>query len=78
MNLICLLKGHQWKNKLGGTCIVTSTGESVCYRCGHRKARGDDPASWFDYPGGNTDSWGTINPDKVPEGASLRSGKSGT
>lgn len=75
MNPICLIKGHQWQNDLGGYCIVTSTGESQCYRCGHREVRGDDPASWFDHPEG-VDSWGSINWDKIPEGTNLLSGRS--
>jgi len=77
MNLTCKIKGHQWENELGGFHIITSTGESVCYRCGHREVRGDDPASWFDYPDDNTDSWGVLNPDKIPPHAHLQSGKHG-
>lgn len=40
--------------------IITATGESECYRCGYREDRGDDPASWFDYPVDGVDSWGSL------------------
>jgi hypothetical protein len=70
-NLICLVRGHRWKNEQGGSFIDTSDGASICYRCGYREIRGYDPASWFDYPNNDTDSWGTINPDKIPDDASL-------
>jgi hypothetical protein len=51
--------GHQWHNEYGGCKIITWTGESECYRCGHREVRGDDPASWFKYKNG-PDSWGEL------------------
>jgi len=71
-NIICLVRGHRWHNEQGGSQIATSDGASICYRCWHREQRGADPASWFDYPTDATDSWGTINPDKIPDDASLR------
>jgi hypothetical protein len=74
VNLACLIKGHQWQNDLGGYFIDTSTGASICYRCNYHEVRGDDPASWFDYPG-DTDSYGELNLEKIPAHTSLRSGK---
>lgn len=69
--LTCKFFGHQWKNEAGGECILTWNGHSRCYRCGYEEDRGMDPASWFDYPGGDTDSWGSLNVDKIPDDAKL-------
>ncbi len=44
-NLICKFYGHKWNSELGGQWIDTYDGASICYRCGHREIRGDDPAS---------------------------------
>jgi hypothetical protein len=74
MNITCSLKGHKWQNELGGYFIDAQTGASICYRCLHEEIRGDDPASWFDYPNG-PDSYGELNLAKIPKGTSLRSGR---
>lgn len=74
-SLACKFFGHRWKNSAGGENILTWNGHSRCYRCGHEENRGADPASWFDYPTDEVDSWGTLNVDKIPDDVSLTSGR---